>query len=133
MQQPGPRTGAGVWAENVEDPALRQVLHCTGKNPGQHTFIRLHSAPVTELLIVTSVPDKGCSMPQGDKQTVMGLMNKQDYARWHSYQFHCSIGDVDPTIRPAGALDVSTQPAPRPPKHVASCFAHTGQFALLKT
>ena len=96
-------------------PALRQVLYCTGKNPGQHTFIRLHSAPVTELLIVTSVPEKGCSMPQGDKQTVMGLMNKQDYARWHSYQFHCSIGDVDPTIRPAGALDVSTQPAPRPP------------------
>lgn len=49
-------------------------------------------------------------MPQGDKQTLMGLMNKQDYARWHSYQFHCSVGNADDTIRPAGALDVSSNP-----------------------
>jgi len=83
------------------------VLRVAGKNPGQHTFIRLNAAPVTELLIVTSVPDKGCSMPHGDKQTLMGLLNKQDYARWHSYQFHCSIGNADDTIRPEGALDVS--------------------------
>ena len=112
---------------------LRQVLHCTGKKPGQHTFIRLHSAPVTELLIVTSVPEKGCAMPEGDKQTVMGLMNKQDYARWHSYQFHCSIGDVDPTIRPAGALDVSTQPALRPQNSQHTALPQCGQGALLRT
>ena len=85
-------------------------MGAAGKHPGQHTFIRLHAAPVTELLIVTSVPESGCSIPQGDKQTLMGLMNKQDYARWHSYQLYCSIGDVDDTIRPAGAQDVSYPP-----------------------
>ena len=85
-------------------------MGAAGKNPGQHTFIRLHAAPVTELLIVTSVPQSGCSIPQGDKQTLMGLMNKQDYARWHSYQLYCSLGEVDDTIRPAGAQDVSYPP-----------------------
>ncbi len=82
-------------------------MHGAGKNPGQHTFIRLHAAPVTELLIVTSVPDQACTLPQGNKQTLMGILNKQDYARWHSYQFYCSVGDADSTIRPEGALDVS--------------------------
>ena len=87
--------------------ALMGVMHGAGKNPGQHTFIRLHAAPVTELLIVTSVPDQACTLPQGNKQTLMGILNKQDYARWHSYQFYCSVGDADSTIRPEGALDVS--------------------------
>lgn len=77
-----------------------------GKKAGQHTFIRLHSAPVTQLLIVTSVPEKGCPLPQGDRATLLGIMNKQDYARWHSYQFYLSTGTVDPSIRPPGALDV---------------------------
>lgn len=63
---------------------------------------------MTELLIVTSVPDQACTLPQGNKQTLMGILNKQDYARWHSYQFYCSVGDADATIRPEGALDVST-------------------------
>lgn len=78
-----------------------------GKKAGQHTFIRLHSAPVTQLLIVTSVPEKGCPLPQGDRATLLGIMNKQDYARWHSYQFYLSTGTVDPSIRPPGALDVT--------------------------
>ncbi len=68
--------------------------------------MRVFSAPVTELMIVTSVPEKGCPLAQGDKATLMGIMNKQDYARWHSYQFYLSVRNVDPTIRPEGALDV---------------------------
>ena len=63
---------------------------------------------MTERLIVTAVPDGACTLPQGNKQTLMGILNKQDYARWHSYQFYCSVGDADATIRPEGALDVST-------------------------
>ena len=81
-------------------------LVCAGKQAGQHTFIRLHSAPVTQLMIVTSVPEKGCPLEQGDRATLLGIMNKQDYARWHSYQFYLSTRTVDPTIRPEGALDV---------------------------
>ena len=92
----------------MQAAVLNEVLRGAGKTPGQHTFIRLNAAPVTELLIVTSVPDQACTLPQGNKQTLMGILNKQDYARWHSYQFYCSVGDADATIRPEGALDVST-------------------------
>ena len=97
--------GATSWCNCL---ALTGVVHSAGKVPGQHTFIRLHAAPVTELLIVTSVPDQACTLPQGNKQTLMGILNKQDYARWHSYQFYCSVGDADATIRPEGGLYVST-------------------------
>jgi hypothetical protein len=48
----------------------------------------------------------------------MGIMNKQDYARWHSYQFYLSVGNVDPTIRPEGSLDVSAFPLPMCQTHI---------------
>ena len=83
---------------------------CAGKKAGQHTFIRLHSAPVTQLMIVTSVPKKGCPLEQGDCATLLGIMNKQDYARWHSYQFYLSTSTAKPTIQPPGAKDVRSMP-----------------------
>ncbi|CAL8464438.1 g3973 [Coccomyxa elongata] len=101
----------GVPADELTknfQPSVFTSGYIKRKKAGQHTFIRLHSAPVTQLLIVTSVPEKGCPLPQGDRATLLGIMNKQDYARWHSYQFYLSTGTVDPSIRPPGALDIWT-------------------------
>ena len=77
-----------------------------GSGLGEPAYLRLRAAPTTQLLIVTSVPETGCSLPHATKQMLAGILNKHNYARWHSYQFHCSVGNVDATIRPEGATDV---------------------------
>ena len=79
---------------------------CAGSGLGEHVYLRLRAAPTTQLLIVTSVPEAGCSLPHAAKQMLAGILNKQNYARWHSYQFHSSVGNVDATLRPEGASDV---------------------------
>lgn len=79
---------------------------CAGSSPGEPVYLRLRAAPTTQLLIVTSVPEAGCSLPQAAKQTLAGILNKQNYARWHSYQLHSSVGNIDATIGPEGASDV---------------------------
>ncbi|KAK9903381.1 hypothetical protein WJX75_004474 [Coccomyxa subellipsoidea] len=88
-------------------PSVSTSGYIKRKKAGQHTFIRLHSAPVTQLMIVTSVPEKGCPLEQSDRATLLGIMNKQDYARWHSYQFYLSTSTAKPTIQPQGAKDVA--------------------------
>lgn len=81
-------------------------LGCAGHKERQETFIRVHSAPVTKLLIVTSVPPHGCTHPKGDLNSLLSILNKQDYARWHSYEFHVSTRATEPSLRPAGSPDV---------------------------
>ena len=48
-----------------------------GRKPEQKTFIRLHSAPVTQLLVVTSVPQEHCTLARGNLTNLMGILNKQ--------------------------------------------------------
>lgn len=89
---------------------LIQQLHsvgCAGGNTSESTYIRLRGAPATRLLIVTTLSGGELVSALGAKQALMGLLNKQDYARWHSYCFHVSMGYIDATIRPEGAQDVS--------------------------
>ena len=79
---------------------------CAGHKERQETFIRLHNAPVTKLMIVTAVPPHGCTHPKGDFNSLLSILNKQDYARWHSYEFHVSTRATEPSLRPAGSPDV---------------------------
>lgn len=81
---------------------------CAGHKERQETFIRLHNAPVTKLMIVTAVPPHGCTHPKGDFNSLLSILNKQDYARWHSYEFHVSTRATEPSLRPAGSPDVRT-------------------------
>ena len=107
------------------------------RKPAQRSFVRLHSAPLTTLLIATYVPAEGCPvkvytmqisvlcvafcmqrpkgeriadsgacMQDGDLLQLMSIMNKQDYARWHSYEFMLSTRTSDPTLRPPGHPEV---------------------------
>jgi hypothetical protein len=42
----------------------------------------------------------------GDLLHLMGIMNKQDYARWHSYEFMLSTQIADGLLRPLGHPEV---------------------------
>jgi hypothetical protein len=72
------------------------------RKPDQRTFIRLHSAPLTTMMVATYVPSGGCTAKEGDLFSLMGIMNKQDYARWHSCEFVLGAKTFDPTLRPPG-------------------------------
>ena len=37
---------------------------------------------------------------------LMSIMNKQDYARWHSYEFMLATKTFDPSLRPPGHPEV---------------------------
>lgn len=69
--------------------------------------MRIQSAPGTKMLITTYVPPADCSLPEGTRAAAMSVLNKLDYARWHSYNFHLETGIADPLLLPAGAPDVS--------------------------
>ena len=75
---------------------------CTDRKPHQRTFIRLHSAPLTTLMVATYVPPSTCTAHRGDFFTLLGIMNKQDYARWHSCEFVLGAKTFDPSLRPPG-------------------------------
>lgn len=76
------------------------------RKPHQRTFIRLHSAPLTTLMVATYVPPAACSADKGDLFTLLGIMNKQDYARWHSCEFVLGAKTFDPSLRPPGHPEV---------------------------
>ena len=76
------------------------------RKPDQRTFIRLHSAPLTTLMVATYVPPAACSADKGDLFTLLGIMNKQDYARWHSCEFVLGAKTFDPSLRPPGHPEV---------------------------
>lgn len=50
---------------------------CADRKPDQRTFIRLHSAPLTTLMVATYVPPSSCTADKGDFFTLLGIMNKQ--------------------------------------------------------
>ena len=76
-----------------------------GRKPAQQTFIRMHSAPETSLLITTFTPRDGCTAESGRQHALLAIMNKQDYARWHSYEFWLGARQ-DVSLRPKEANDV---------------------------
>ncbi|BDA50039.1 probable glycosyltransferase 2 [Coccomyxa sp. Obi] len=78
------------------------------RKPHQRTFIRLHSAPLTTLMVATYVPPSACSADKGDLFTLLGIMNKQDYARWHSCEFVLGAKTFDPSLRPPGHPEEGT-------------------------
>ena len=63
----------------------------------------MHSAHVTPLLITSYFPDTICVKPDGNRAMLMSILNKQDYARWHGYEFHLGARTYDPSLRPPGS------------------------------
>jgi hypothetical protein len=79
------------------------------RRPKEQTYIRLHSAPVPRVLLLTELPPRpspsapACPAVDGDELALLHVWNKQDYARWHSYEFALAAGVVDPDLHPPGA------------------------------
>ena len=76
------------------------------RRPSEHTYIRLHAAPVPRVLMLTELPPRsggGCPAQDGAELALLHVWNKQDYARWHSYEFGLAAGVVDPDLKPRGA------------------------------
>lgn len=57
-------------------------------------------------MVATYVPPAACSADKGDLFTLLGIMNKQDYARWHSCEFVLGAKTFDPSLRPPGHPEV---------------------------
>lgn len=90
-------------------PDVQPVWNASAdRKPEQRTFIRLHSAPLTTLMLATYVPPDGCTARDGDLFTLLGIMNKQDYARWHSFEFVLGAKTFDPSLRPPGHPEVGS-------------------------
>ena len=75
------------------------------RQPGQETFVRLRSSPAQpRVLVVTEVPsrDQGCANRGGTEAMLRHVFNKQDYARWHSYEFSLVSEPLDDDLHPRG-------------------------------
>ena len=75
------------------------------RRPEQETFVRLHSSPAQpRVLVVTEVPsrDQGCAYRGGTEAMLRHVFNKQDYARWHSYEFSLVSEPLDDDLHPRG-------------------------------
>ena len=75
------------------------------RRPDQETFVRLHSSPAQpRVLVVTEVPsrDQGCAFRGGTEAMLRHVLNKQDYARWHSYEFSLISEPLDDDLHPRG-------------------------------
>lgn len=75
------------------------------RRPDQETFVRLHSSPAQpRVLVVTEVPsrDQGCAFRGGTEAMLRHVFNKQDYARWHSYEFSLISEPLDDDLHPRG-------------------------------
>ena len=60
-------------------------------------------------VVIYKVRPKSCACmcaQDGDLLHLMGIMNKQDYARWHSYEFMLSTRTADASLRPPGHPEV---------------------------
>lgn len=82
----------------------------------QRTFIRMHSQPTPRVVLATGlVPrSQGCPAKDGNLRALLSVLNKQDYARWHSYDFVLSTSTPDQTLHPRGA---QVLPMFFPPSH----------------
>ena len=79
-----------------------------GVRPGQTTFLRMQSAPLVKMLITTYSPMAECTTLEGNQVTQMGISNKRDYAKWHSYMFNLVTKTEDKSLKPVGSPHVSS-------------------------
>ena len=72
--------------------------------PGQLTFVRLHSAPTPRVVIAMELPHRssGCPAKGGDVINLLSLLNKKDYARWHSYDVAVATETLQPDLHNVG-------------------------------
>ena len=56
------------------------------------------------------MPVSCAPVQDGDLVQLMGIMNKQDYARWHSNEFMLATQTFDPSLRPPGHPEVTPLP-----------------------
>lgn len=89
--------------------SLAPSSHVTGyvktRRPAEETYVRLHSAPTPRVLLATELPPRsggGCPAQHGDELALLHLWNKQDYARWHSYDVALVTTTLDSSLHPAG-------------------------------
>lgn len=54
--------------------------------------------PQPELMIISTIHSKPCKYTPGDHYNFMSIVNKQDYARLHSYKIIATSGVADPTL-----------------------------------
>ncbi len=83
----------------------RVLLLCTVRNSEQKTFIRMHSQPTPRVVLASGLPPRtqGCPADGGNMRALLSVLNKQDYARWHSYDFVLTTSTPDQTLHPEGA------------------------------
>ena len=79
------------------------------RKKNQKTFVRLHSAPLPTVMIAMYVPPSACPADKGDYFTRLSILNKQDYVRWFSGELMIGTKTFDPSLRPAGHHEVSSQ------------------------
>ncbi len=74
------------------------------RKPDQQTFVRLHSAPTPRVVIAIELPHRstGCPAPGGDTLNLLSLLNKKDYARWHSYDVAVATETLSPELHNIG-------------------------------
>ena len=72
--------------------------------PDQLTFVRLHSAPTPRVVIAMELPHRssGCPAKGGDTINLLSLLNKKDYARWHSYDVAVATETLQPDLHNVG-------------------------------
>lgn len=68
------------------------------QRPGQQAFLRKHAVPLNHVVVATVVPTAPCNHASGDLNLLMGVLNKQDYARWHGYEFVLTALDEDAEV-----------------------------------
>lgn len=74
------------------------------RQPDQLTFVRLHSAPTPRVVLAMELPHRssGCPTPGGDTINLLSLLNKKDYARWHSYDVAVATETLAPDLHNVG-------------------------------
>ena len=82
-----------------------------------------------EAFLRHKMPEHNACMQDGDLLHLMSIMNKQDYARWHSYEFMLSTRTSDPTLRPPGHPEVSRFKSPFVPMRLHPVFTTAAESA----
>lgn len=54
---------------------------------------------MNRVVVATAVPAAACLNSSGDLNLLMGVLNKQDYARWHGYDFVVTTLPPDAQVR----------------------------------
>lgn len=78
-----------------------------GVDEGRTAFLRMQSASLVKMLIVTYVDPAPCSTPDGDRVTLMGLLNRLNYAKQNYYLHRSFTTIVDKSLRPEGSGQVN--------------------------